>query len=203
MKQKKYKIKEIFFSIQGEGFHTGRPAVFCRFSGCNLRCPFCDTDSLGTDGVRGGEYRLEDLVDIIVSLWPKSEKKFIGEPFVVLTGGEPALQLDSDLIHSLHQNGFLCAIETNGTLVLPKGLDWVCVSPKAKTELKVTKGDELKLVYPQRGIDIKKLEKLDFKYFFVQPIDNKQEFVKEAVEFCLKNPKWRLSLQIHKFINIP
>ncbi len=200
---KLYKIKEIFFSLQGEGFHTGRPAIFCRFSGCNLRCSFCDTDHFGTDGNLGGEYSLKELVDVITSLWPKRDDCFIGEPFVVLTGGEPALQIDSNLIELLHKKGFYCAVETNGTLKLPPDIDWICVSPKVNSTLEVRSGNELKVVYPQPGLDLNELEDLKFDYFYIQPLNNETKYIKEVVDICFKNPKWRLSLQIHKIIGIP
>ncbi len=202
---KTYKIKEIFFSIQGEGFHTGRPAIFCRFSGCNLKCPFCDTNFYGTDGELGGEYILQELISTIKSLWPKRHGKFISNPFVVLTGGEPALQIDEPLIHNLHKEGFYIAVETNGTLELPENIDWICVSPKNQRNLKILKGNELKLVYPQEGIFIEYFEHMEFDYFFLQPMDNERikENTKKCIEICLNNPKWRLSLQIHKILGIP
>ena len=171
-----YKIKEIYYTIQGEGYHTGRPALFCRFAGCNLWsgreedrdkaiCKFCDTDFWGTDGVNGGKYTGEDLVKVLMSLWPKSNMT----PFMVCTGGEPGLQMDQDLIDLLHAHDFEIAIETNGTVPLPDGIDWICVSPKADTDIIITRGNELKLVYPQKENHPSQYQHLDFEHFYLQP----------------------------------
>jgi 7-carboxy-7-deazaguanine synthase len=210
--ESKYKIKEIYYTIQGEGHHAGRPAVFCRFSGCNLWsgreidrdkaiCKFCDTDFWGTDGVNGGKYTAEELGLYVRSLYPKESKS---RPFVVCTGGEPALQIDEKLINTFHQLGLEIAIETNGTVELAKGIDWVCVSPKADTEIIVTKGNELKLVYPQKENIPSMYEHLDFDHFYLQPLDdkNQKENTSLCVAFCLTHPQWKLSVQTHKYIGI-
>lgn len=207
-----YKIKEIYYTIQGEGFHTGRPAVFCRFSGCNLWsglekdrdkavCRFCDTDFWGMDGKNGGKYDKNTLTDMILSLWPTSENKNV---FVVCTGGEPALQIDDELISCFHEHGIEMAIETNGTVDLPQGIDWVCVSPKADTDIIVTKGNEIKLVFPQPENTPAQYESLDFDHFYLQPLDdeNQLQHIRDCVSYCLGHPKWKLSLQTHKFIGI-
>lgn len=207
---KTYKVKEIYYTIQGEGFHTGKPAVFCRFAGCNLWtgreedrenaiCQFCDTDFWGTDGVNGGKYNKEDLAKLVRSLYKGND-----DPFVVCTGGEPALQLDSALIEAFHEEGLQVAIETNGTIPLKKGIDWICVSPKADTKIVVTSGHELKLVYPQLENDPIDYEHLHFDHFYLQPLDdeNQAENIRECVQYCLAHPKWKLSLQTHKFIGI-
>ena len=209
-----YTVKEIFYSLQGEGNRAGRPAVFCRFTGCNLWsgreqdrakavCRFCDTDFVGTSGALGGRYATaEALADQIVSLWPADYPE---SRYVVFTGGEPLLQLDEPLIAMMHQHGFEVAVETNGTLPVPQGVDWVCVSPKVGAKLVVTKGDELKVVVPQAGQDLKAYEQLDFTHHYLQPMDgeNAQQNVKIAVETCLKHPQWKLSLQTHKYLQIP
>lgn len=208
-----YAVKEIYFTFQGEGFHTGRPAVFCRFSGCNLWsgreedragavCKFCDTDFWGTDGIEGGKYELAELVATCEQLW---NKDFDQKPYIVFTGGEPALQLDEALVEALHEKNFEVAIETNGTLELPNNIDWICMSPKANTELVVTKGNELKLVYPQNGIDPSNLTDYDFEHFFLQPMDSplQDENTVEVVKYCNLYPQWRISLQTHKLLNIP
>lgn len=210
-----YKVKEIYYTLQGEGAQTGRPAVFCRFTGCNLWsgreedrhkaiCQFCDTDFWGTDGENGGKYPSpEALADKIASLWPKMEPP--GKPYVVCTGGEPLLQLDEPLIEALHQRGFEVAVETNGTIEAPEGLDWICMSPKAFTDIVLTEGDELKLIYPQLGAEPPGYEQLKYKHFFLQPMDNAQqaENIKKTMAYCLEHPKWRLSLQTHKILDIP
>ncbi len=210
-----YQVKEIFYTLQGEGVQAGRPAVFCRFSGCNLwngdpaqlkssLCWFCDTDFAGTDGENGGIYQGPgELADVIGSLWPGITGK--GQPFTVLTGGEPALQVDEALLEGLRSRGFEIAVETNGTLTLPKGWDWVCVSPKSGTRLKVLQGNELKVVYPQDNLDPGEYKDLEFDHFLVQPRDGPdyRENLHKAVRYCLDNPGWRLSLQIHKIIGIP
>lgn len=211
-KRMTYAVKEIFYTLQGEGALTGRPAVFCRFSGCNLWsgreedraeavCTFCDTDFVGTNGDGGGRYRDADaLADRIASLWPD------GAPFrfVVLTGGEPLLQLDPPLIAALHERGFAIAIETNGTIPPPPGIDWVCVSPKAGAPLVVTSGDELKIVVPQPGLDPLDFAGLDFRRFSVQPMDGPERArnTARAIAFCLAHPQWQLSLQTHKMTGI-
>jgi len=209
-----YTIKEIYYTIQGEGFHTGRSAVFVRFSGCNLWtghekdrenaiCNFCDTDFIGTDGPGGGKFQTpNDLVKNIVSKWPSRSKE---KRFVVFTGGEPLLQMDEELINVLHFNKFEIAIETNGTVKAPKNIDWVCVSPKAGSNLIITKGNELKLVYPQHGIDPSQYENLNFDYFSLQPMDNENlnENIQKTIKYCHEHPLWRLSLQTHKFVGIP
>jgi 7-carboxy-7-deazaguanine synthase len=174
-----YSLKEIYYTIQGEGFHTGRPAVFCRFSGCNLWsglekdrstaiCKFCDTNFWGTDGKNGGKYSTSSLVEKILDLWPESEQA----PFVVCTGGEPLLQLDTALIDTFHQKGIYVAIETNGTIIPPDGIDWICVSPKIGSELLIIEGDELKLVYPQEGAKMEQYEEMNFDHFSLQPLDD-------------------------------
>ncbi|MBK9257919.1 MAG: 7-carboxy-7-deazaguanine synthase [Saprospiraceae bacterium] len=206
-----YKIKEIYYTIQGEGFHTGRPAVFCRFSGCNLWtgreedrdkaiCKFCDTDFWGMDGRYGGKYNAESLAEIILSLWPTPDLPC----FVVCTGGEPALQMDDELIKVFHSRRIEVAIETNGTLSLPKGIDWVCVSPKSNTDILVTTGNELKLVYPQSENTPEQYLHLDFDHFYLQPLDDlhQTENTKSAIRFCLDHPQWKLSVQTHKFLGI-
>ncbi len=206
-----YKIKEIYYTIQGEGFHTGRPAVFCRFSGCNLWtgreedrdkavCKFCDTDFWGMDGVNGGNYTSQELINKIVSLWPTSSK----DVFVVCTGGEPALQIDEELVSEMHRHNIEIAIETNGTVSLASNIDWICVSPKANTEIIVTKGHELKLVYPQLENVPTDFEHLDFEHFYLQPLDDahQEHNTKACVQYCLQNPKWKLSLQTHKYLGI-
>jgi 7-carboxy-7-deazaguanine synthase (Cx14CxxC type) len=209
-----YSIKEIFYTLQGEGAHAGRPAVFCRFSGCNLWsgreedratavCTFCDTDFVGTDGERGGKFREAGaLAAEIDSLWPAS---YPASKYVVFTGGEPLLQLDAALIDAMHARGFTIAIETNGTLPVPAGVDWICVSPKMGSKLVVEKGNEIKVVIPQLGQDLSAYEHLDFDNFFVQPMDGPlaQQNTRLAIETCRRNPKWKLSLQTHKLLQIP
>lgn len=210
-----YFVYEIFYSLQGEGFHAGRPAVFCRFAGCNLwsgkesdrpdaTCKFCDTDFVGTDGPDGGKFATAvELVEKIVGLWP-AEKNGSIRPFVVLTGGEPLLQLDAKLVAALHRENFFIAVETNGTILPPQGIDWLCVSPKAEAEMVVTSGQELKLVYPQEGADPAKFALLDFQYFFLQPLAGIDlvENTKLATDYVLAHPQWRLSLQLHKILEI-
>jgi 7-carboxy-7-deazaguanine synthase (Cx14CxxC type) len=210
-----YIVKEIFYSLQGEGVQAGRPAVFCRFSGCNLwsgrpedradaLCKFCDTDFVGTDGSYGGVYgNAEELVEGITQVFPRDIPPKICR-LVILTGGEPALQVDDELVRALHERDIEIAIETNGTLGLPEGIDWITVSPKTDTELSVRSGTELKLVYPQEGISPEMFEDLDFKYLVLQPRDDSdvKKNTGRAVEYCLSHPRWRLSLQIHKILNI-
>lgn len=208
-----YAVKEIYFTFQGEGFHTGRPAVFCRFSGCNLWsgreedrdtaiCKFCDTDFWGTDGNNGGKYELDALVSKCVSIW---NEDFEDNPYIVFTGGEPALQLDDLLVKALHKENFEIAIETNGTLPLPSGIDWVCMSPKANTDIIITTGNELKLIFPQNDSDPKSFVDFKFDHFYLQPMDSalKEENTVETIKYCNQNPKWRISLQTHKLLNIP
>ncbi len=199
-----YRIKEIFYSLQGEGINTGRPAVFVRFSGCNLSCPFCDTDFSGIDGPGGGEYKnASDIVCAMTSCRP-SENPDDMFRFVVITGGEPALQADTELIRELHANHWEIAIETNGTLPIPDGIDWVTVSPKAGSDLIIVRGNELKLLYPQRGIDPASFEHLDFDHFIIQPIDEAagSENLRAAIDYCLRHPRWRLGIQLHKILKI-
>jgi 7-carboxy-7-deazaguanine synthase len=209
-----YSVKEIFYTLQGEGTHAGRPAVFCRFSGCNLWtgresdranavCKFCDTDFVGVDGELGGKYAdSAHLAQTVDSLWPISHT---ASKYVVLTGGEPLLQLDNALIASLHERGFEIAIETNGTLPVPPGVDWICVSPKVGSALCVRKGNELKAVIPQHNQVLSDYESLDFEHFYVQPMDGPdgERNTRLAIEHCKKNPKWKLSLQTHKLLQIP
>lgn len=208
-----YSVKELFLTLQGEGANTGRRAVFCRFAGCNLwsgleknrasaQCTFCDTDFVGTDGPGGGKFKTaQDLTTAVQQCWGS---KSSGKPLVVCTGGEPLLQIDAELIEAFHAAGFEIAIETNGTIEVPEGIDWVCVSPKGQSDVIVTKGNELKLVYPQKDVDPKRFEDWDFTHFFIQPLDNENQsrHVREAIEYCLDNPQWRLSLQTHKMIGI-
>lgn len=209
-----YSVKEVYYTIQGEGYHTGRPAVFLRFTGCNLWtglekdrktaiCNFCDTDFVGINGPGGGKFTSsKKLADHTLSFWPKDSKS---KPFVVCTGGEPLLQIDNNFITSFHDVGFEIAVETNGTIIPPNGLDWICVSPKIGSNLKLKAGDELKFVYPQKGKDPKEFEDLSFKYFSLQPMDNlnKVENTKKTIEYCHNNPHWSMSLQTHKFLGIP
>ena len=208
-----YVVKEVFRTLQGEGRQAGRTAVFLRFARCNLwsgherdrasaQCRFCDTDFVGTDGPGGGVFRgADDLADHVAATWgPGAEHRF-----VVCTGGEPALQLDEALVEALHVRGFEVAIETNGTLPLPAGIDWVCVSPKAGTELVVRAGDECKVVFPQDGLDLGVLESLDFAHLLVSPMDgpDRAAATAAAIEWCLAHPRWRLSVQTHKVLGIP
>jgi 7-carboxy-7-deazaguanine synthase (Cx14CxxC type) len=207
-----YAVKEIFYTLQGEGANAGRAAVFCRFAGCNLwsgreqdrataTCTFCDTDFVGTDGDGGGKFETpDDLAESVASHWPHSHG---GEPFVVCTGGEPLLQLDEPLVEALHRRGFVIAVETNGTVPVPKGIDWVCVSPKIGSQLVVLGGNELKLVYPQDA-DPAKFETLCFQHFFLQPKDgpDAERALQAVIAYCKNHPLWRLSLQMHKLIGI-
>jgi 7-carboxy-7-deazaguanine synthase (Cx14CxxC type) len=209
-----YNVKEIFYTLQGEGFHAGRPAVFCRFTSCNLWtgreedraraiCTFCDTDFVGTNGPGGGRFRdAAALAEAIDNAWPDAGSE---HRMVVCTGGEPLLQLDSEVVDALHARGFYVAVETNGTQPAPAGIDWTCVSPKIGAPLKLTAGDELKLVYPQAGGDPEQFEHLNFSSFRISPMDgpNIRENTAAAVEYCLKRPQWRLSLQTHKYLGIP
>ena len=210
-----YAVKEIYYTLQGEGANVGRPAVFLRFAGCNLwsgreadradaTCDFCDTDFVGTDGPGGGRFdAAADLARAAAAAWrgPKGGPR----PFIVCTGGEPLLQLDAPLVASLHNAGFEIAIETNGTLPVPTGIDWVCVSPKARAPLVARAGDELKLVFPQAGLDPAGLAGLAFRHFFLQPMDGPEAArnTQLATRYCLDHPQWRLSLQTHKLLGIP
>ena len=212
-----YAVKEIFYTLQGEGARTGRPAVFCRFAGCNLWsgraadrtaaiCRFCDTDFVGTNGTGGGKFAdAKPLAAAIAAQWPISHLPK-AKPYVVCTGGEPLLQLDESLIVALHQRGFEVAVETNGTLPAPPGLDWLCVSPKAKASLQLTQGDELKLVYPQSEPEAQPEQFVDlaFREFFLQPLAGPDQAAntQAAVAYCLAHPQWRLSLQTHKLLGI-
>ena len=227
-----YTVKEIFYTLQGEGANMGRPAVFCRFAGCNLWsgreedrltavCTFCDTDFVGTDGPGGGRFGSAlHLVKAVAAAWPTPPSALahpcdgaqgrpacqgIGRPFVVCTGGEPLLQLDDALVTAFHTYGFEVAIETNGTRLPPHGVDWICVSPKAGAELVLRAGDELKLVFPQQGAEPERFEHLDFPHFFLQPRDGPERALHTqlAVRYCLEHPQWRLSLQTHKLLGIP
>ena len=207
-----YAVKEIFLTLQGEGAHAGRAAVFCRFAGCNLwsgreqdrasaTCKFCDTDFVGTDGTFGARYAsADDLADAIASQWAGEH----GYRYVVLTGGEPLLQVDADLIDALHARGFSIGLETNGTIEPPDGVDWICVSPKAGAELRVRRGDELKLVYPQEGAMPAAFAGLAFERFSLQPMDGPDVVAntERAVAYCIRHPQWRLSLQTHKTLGI-
>lgn len=209
-----YAVKEIFYTLQGEGAQTGRAAVFCRFAGCNLWsgreqdrataiCQFCDTDFADTNGPGGGKFAsAEALASAVAAQWPANAS---GKPFVVCTGGEPLLQLDAPLIDALHAVNFEIAVETNGTIAAPQGLDWVCVSPKANAEFVQRTGDELKLVFPQPGADPEKFAALPFRNFFLQPMDGPARLANTelAVRYCKAHPQWRLSLQTHKILGIP
>lgn len=209
-----YTVKECFYTLQGEGMHAGRAAVFCRFSGCNLWsgreadratavCTFCDTDFVGV-GPDGGKFRTAtELAEFVKSRWPAGAASDL-RPFVVCTGGEPLLQLDDAAVQALHAVGFEVAVETNGTQAAPAGLDWICVSPKANAPLALTRGDELKLVFPQETARPERFENMAFRHFSLQPMDGPdiEENTKAAVEYCLANPRWRLSLQAHKVLGI-
>ncbi|MBS0979947.1 7-carboxy-7-deazaguanine synthase [Acetobacter thailandicus] len=211
-----YSVKEIFLTLQGEGGQAGRAAVFCRFTGCNLwsgrsedrekaQCQFCDTDFIGTDGPGGGKFETaEDLASAIALQWPADSDSY-SHRLVVFTGGEPLLQLDDALISAMHKQGFSVAVESNGTIAAPETIDWVCISPKAGTDLVQTSGTELKLVYPQPGLDPASLTALDFKHFWLQPMDgaNQQDNIQAAIRYCLQHPQWGLSLQTHKLTGIP
>ena len=209
-----YAVKELFYTLQGEGARTGRPSVFCRFAGCNLWngreqdraaavCRFCDTDFVGTDGPGGGKHASADaLADAIAAKWPLGSG---GDPYVVCTGGEPLLQLDAAAIDAIHARGFEIAIETNGTVPVPPGVDWICVSPKGTSEVVVTRGHELKLVYPQEDAPPERFEHLAFDAFYLQPMDGilRAQNTQRAIEHCLAHPRWRLSLQTHKLLGFP
>ena len=208
-----FQIKEIFYTLQGEGINAGKPAVFCRFAGCNLWsgkekdresavCNFCDTDFVGTTGTLGGKYATAiELAQTINKLWPSNHQI---NKFVVLTGGEPMLQVNNEIIDALHEFDFKVAIETNGTICCPDTIDWICVSPKFGAKLIQKKGDELKLVYPQDGFSPENFQNLDFKFFLIQPMDGPRVDVNtmKAIEFCQDNPQWQLSVQTHKIVGI-
>jgi 7-carboxy-7-deazaguanine synthase (Cx14CxxC type) len=217
-----YTVKEIYYTLQGEGAQCGRAAVFCRFAGCNLWsgheadrdtavCRFCDTEFVGTDGPGGGEFASPgDLAAAIARAWPvpaddAARLSSRAKRFVVCTGGEPLLQLDQPLVDALHERGFEIAIETNGTIEPPVGIDWICVSPKAGAALRILAGDELKLIYPQTGAAPEEFEQLDFRHFFLQPMDGPDAVrnTRLAVAYCLSHPRWRISLQTHKILGIP
>ncbi len=208
-----YKIKEIFLTKQGEGYHTGRKSVFIRFSGCNLWsgmekdrdkaiCNWCDTDFVGTDGLNGGKYSIDQIAQLVWDLWPAN---ILEAPYIVCTGGEPLLQLDQFFVDEMHRNGFEIAIETNGTCIPPNKIDWICVSPKNNTDLVLKTGDELKFVYPQSNFSPQQFEKFDFNHFFIQPMDGTHYDRNEKMskEFIKKNPHWKLSLQTHKLLGFP
>jgi 7-carboxy-7-deazaguanine synthase len=220
-----YSVKEIFYTLQGEGAQAGRPAVFCRFAGCNLwsgreedrasaTCTFCDTDFIGTDGPGGGKFATaNDLADAVARHWPRTpapersegRDHLSGAPYVVCTGGEPLLQLDGAAVNAFHARGFEVAVETNGTQFPPAGVDWICVSPKAGAPLKLTAGHELKLVFPQPDAMPERFEHLDFQRFYLQPMDgpDRERNTQLALRHCLDHPQWRLSLQTHKLLGIP
>ena len=206
-----YRIKEIFFTQQGEGKNTGKDFIFVRFSGCNLWsgkeknrasavCSFCDTDFYGTDGINGGKYLVKELIEKIKSLWISADSQIR----VVLTGGEPLLQVDKPLIDALKNEDIYIAVETNGTLEAPDGIDWICMSPKANTDIKLKKGSEVKVVYPQKNLNPDDFNVLDFKNFYIQPMDSQsyEDNVSQAVKYCMRNPNWKLSLQTHKILGI-
>ncbi|MCU4186000.1 7-carboxy-7-deazaguanine synthase [Acidiferrimicrobium sp. IK] len=211
-----YRVKEIFYTLQGEGTHAGRPAVFCRFSGCNLWsgqerhrlaavCNFCDTDFVGTDGPGGGRFETPALLAAAVAAaWPAADHP-AARPYVVCTGGEPLLQLDEPAVQALHDTGFEVAVETNGTRVAPAGLDWICVSPKAGAPLRLRRADELKLVYPQDEAPPASFETFDCRHLLLQPMDGpaRDRNTALAVDYCLAHPQWTLSLQTHKYLGIP
>ena len=210
-----YSVKEVFYTLQGEGLHAGRASVFCRFSGCNLWngkeagresaiCKFCDTDFVGVDGEFGGKYSASELASKVASVWRDGAGNAVGKPYLVCTGGEPLLQLDEQLLDEFHKAGFEIAVETNGTIQVPKGVDWVTVSPKARAELVVTEGNELKLVFPQLENSPEDFEQLDFDNFFLQPMDGPDALqnTSRATAYCMSNPKWRLSLQTHKLLGL-
>ena len=206
-----YRIKEIYFTQQGEGSNTGRDFVFVRFSGCNLWsgkeknrksaiCQFCDTDFYGTDGINGGVYSAKQLIEKIKSLWVSRDDNIA----VVLTGGEPLLQVNDELVAALKQEQIYIAVETNGTLDAPDHIDWICMSPKANTEIKLKKGNEIKVIFPQESLDPEKFSLFDFSEFYLQPRDSNeyQENLNATITYCQKNPKWKLSLQTHKILGI-
>lgn len=211
-----YQVKEIFYTLQGEGYHSGRAAVFLRFTGCNLWsgreedrdnaiCQFCDTDFVGTDGRSGGKYpTATELADMVAEEWHSGTNSIDAAPFVVCTGGEPLLQLDAPLTAALHKAGFEVAVETNGTRPVPDGVDWLCCSPKAGADMMLKKGNELKLVYPQPQLLPSDVDHLEFDHFYLQPMDgpNIVENTSKSIQFCQQNPRWRLSTQVHKTVGI-
>lgn len=211
-----YSVKEIFYTLQGEGFHAGRPALFCRFAGCNLwsgreqdrrkaQCDFCDTDFVGVDGENGGKFRTaSELADRIEQLWLAGVQQDVNR-FVIFTGGEPLLQLDTPLIGAIHEHGFAIAVETNGTKPAPPGIDWICVSPKADAPLVLTCGNELKLVHPQPLAMPERFAGLDFQHFYLQAMDGDQQAhnIQAAITYCMQHPQWKLSVQTHKLLGIP
>jgi 7-carboxy-7-deazaguanine synthase (Cx14CxxC type) len=211
-----YAVKEIYYTLQGEGANVGRAAVFCRFTGCNLwsgreedrttaRCRFCDTDFVGTDGPGGGRFATaRNLATAVANCWPAFSCSPV-KPLVVCTGGEPLLQMDPALVRALHEAGFEVAVETNGTRLPPPGIDWVCVSPKGGSELVLRGGEELKLVFPQPDAEPAQFESLGFRHFFLQPMDGPDRVrnTELAVRYCLRHPQWRLSIQVHKYLGIP
>lgn len=207
-----YLVKEMYYTLQGEGAQSGRAAVFCRFAGCNLWsgreedrstaiCQFCDTDFRGTDGPGGGRFPAAELAARVAALWPAGQA---GRPYVVCTGGEPLLQLDEPLIEAFHAHGFEVAVETNGTRPAPAGIDWICMSPKAGTEIVLRQGQELKLVFPQPGAAPELFADYDYEHFFLQPMDGPQRErnTQLCIEYCLAHPQWRLSVQTHKWVGI-
>ena len=211
MPDKIYSVKELFLTLQGEGFHSGRTAVFCRFAGCNFWtgreddrqkaiCTFCDTDFLGTDGKNGGKFTIPELVARIDGLWPQDQPF----KFLVCTGGEPLLQLDAPLIGALHARGFEIAVESNGSLPAPPGIDWLTISPKSLAHFQQRSGNELKLVFPQTSLSPEKFEALDFDHFYLQPMDgpNIDSNTRGAIAYCIQHPRWKLSLQTHKILGI-
>lgn len=212
-----YTVKELFYTLQGEGAQAGRAAVFCRFAGCNLWtgreedrhkavCTFCDTDFIGTDGPGGGKFKDADaLADAIAACWPGPREGLPLAPYVVCTGGEPLLQVDEALLDALHARHFEIAVETNGTQQAPLGLDWICVSPKSNAEVILTTGHELKLVYPQTDAPPEQFVDMNFQHFFIQPMDGPHvnEYTQQAIQYCMAHPQWRLSLQTHKITGIP
>ena len=208
-----YSVKEIYYTLQGEGFYTGRPSVFLRFTGCNLWsgkekdrkkaiCDWCDTNFIGNDGINGGKYLGSEIIKIIKTLWPKKEQS---KPYIVFTGGEPLIQLDNELIERVHNAGFEIGVETNGTMTPPSGIDWICVSPKARSNFILKKGNELKVVFPQYEFNPLDHENLEFEHFFIQPMDglNQKENIRKSEDFVLKYPRWKLSIQTHKILGIP
>lgn len=208
-----YSVKELFYTLQGEGAQTGRASVFCRFTGCNLWsglekdrhktvCPFCDTNFVGVDGEGGGKFTTaQQLADAIVATWPDAAK---GTPYVVFTGGEPLLQLDSELIELLHKRGFEIGVESNGTLIAPQGIDWLCISPKTLDNFQQRSGNELKLLYPLPDLPPETFASLDFQHFFLQAVDadNAADNLQAVIQYCLDNPQWRVSLQTHKLLGL-
>ena len=214
-----YAVKEVYFTVQGEGMNTGQPAVFCRFAGCNLWsgleedrasaiCDFCDTDFVGIDGPGGGKFQTaNDLAAAVKACWQEHSMNETSstEPFVVCTGGEPLLQLDEALIEAFHVHGFKLAIETNGTLPAPASVDWICVSPKAQTDLKQVSGNELKFIYPQKNIEPEQFEHLEFDHFLLQPMDDNNHPLntERALAYCQAHPHWQLSVQTHKYLGLP